>query len=135
MGIAANQGMSLIEVMVAVGVMSVMTLVMMTMQENQLKSNNYLEFQLKRTQLQNALNGQVLNDPKNCACLFAGSSPFPATPTPPGTTLSAAPNQIGRYNFVTPGVCATATMPQPLVNNVGIDGLKATSIQLVKIQA
>lgn len=129
-----ERGFSLLEVMIVTGVMGFMVLAMLTMQSNQLKSNNYLEFQLKRTQLQNALIGQVLNDPLNCSCLFAGASAFAVNPTKPGATLTGvAPTQIGRYQFVTPGDCSTATIPQPLVDGAGIDGLKTTSIQLKDI--
>lgn len=132
--ISNRKGFSLVELLVVIGIMSAVILAMMTMQENQMKANNYLEFQLKRTQLQNTLVGQVFNDPGNCACLFAGAAPFPAMPSAPGATLTGvAPTQIGRYSFATPGVCATATMPQPLVNNAGIDSLKTTSIRLANV--
>lgn len=132
-GLKKSQGFSLVEIMVVTGIMGIIILVFISMQESSLKSNNYLEFQLKRVQLQNVLIGQILNDPNNCACLFAGSSPFSSIPAAPGITLSVTPTQIGKYNFISPGICATATMPQPLVNNTGIDGLKTTSIQLTKI--
>ncbi len=129
-----THGMSLVEILTVTAIMSILMLGMMAMQNYQLKSNSYLDFQLKRTQLQNSLIGQVLNDPSNCACLFAGATPFAATPVAPGATLTGVtPTQIGRYNFATPGVCATATMPQPLADNIGIDGLQATAIGLTNI--
>lgn len=129
-----SSGLSLIEVMVMIGIMSITMIAMVSLQQSQMKSNSFLEFQLKRTQLQHSLLGQFLNDPANCACLFAGASPFPASPAFPGATLAGVtPTEIGRYNFITPGVCGTATIPQPLVNDIGIDGLRTTSIQLTKI--
>ena len=113
-------------------------LVMATMQTNQLRSNNFLEFQMKRTQLQAAIVGQVLGDPNNCACLFRGAAPFPANPNPagPGATLTGVnPTEIGQYTFVgTPPNCATATLPQPLINNTGIDDMRSTLIQLTNIK-
>jgi len=129
----SRSGATIVEVLVAGAIMIIMMLAMMTMQDNQLKGNNYLDFQLKRTQLQAELVGQVFNNANNCACLFAGSAAFSANPVAPGATLSTLPLQIGRFNFVNPGVCATATIPQPLVDNIGIDGMRATSIQLTNI--
>jgi hypothetical protein len=129
-----KSGMSLIEVMVIVAIMGVTMFVVTSMYQFQLQANNYLQFQLKRTQLHNTLVGQFFNDPNNCACLFAGSAPFPDNPISPGATLTGpAPTQIGRYDFVTPGDCTTATIPQPLVDSTGIDGLKTTLIQLTDI--
>jgi hypothetical protein len=126
-------GATLVEMLVVSALMGIMMLAMLSMQDNQLKSNNYLEFQLKRTQLQTELIGQVFTNANNCACLFAGSAVIPAMPGAPGATLSVLPTQIGRYNFVTPGVCGTATIPQPLVDNVGIDGVRTSSVQLTNI--
>lgn len=130
----SQQAFSLVEALIFVGIMGIMMLVMVATQSNQLKSNNYLEFQLKRTQLQTVLIGQVLNDPNNCACWFSGANTFAANPALPGATLTGVtPTQLGRYQFITAGDCATATMPQPLIDGTGIDGMKATSIQLTNI--
>src|SRR5690606_14563271 len=99
-----QNGVTLVEVLVVAGFMSILMMAMITMQTHQSKSNNYLEFQLKRTQLQQVIVSQVLSDAQNCACLFAGASPFPANPTGAGATLTGvSPTQVGRYNFVTPG--------------------------------
>ena len=131
---ANAKGLSLIEVIVTSSIAGVLMMAMMAMQQHQLKLNNYLEFQLKRNQLQNTLIGQVLNDPSNCACLFNGAQPFAADPTAPGATLTGvSPTQIGEYEFGTPGDCTTATMPVPLVNNTGIDGIRTTAIRLTNI--
>lgn len=46
---------------------------------------------------------------------------------------ASASSAIGRYHFLTPGVCANATIPQPFVNRSGIDGLKMTAINLKEI--
>lgn len=117
------------------GVMAIIMFAMMSMQQSQLKSNNFLEFQLNKTQLQNTLIGQVFKDPNNCACLFAGANPFPQNPGGAGATLTGVnPTRVGRYEFVTPGVCGTATMPQPLVDDQGIAGLKTVSIRLRDIK-
>lgn len=129
-----ERGFSLIEVLIVAGVMGIVLLAMMTMQSNQLKATNFLEFRLKKTELKTVLLGQFLTNPDHCACLFAGAADFPATPTAPGVTLTGVnPTAIGLYHFTTPGDCTTATMPQKLVDNVGVDGMKATSIQLTDI--
>lgn len=125
--------MTLVEVLIVTSIMGFLMLAMMTMQTNQTKSNNFLEFQLKRTELQGAIVGQFLNDPSNCACLFAGSALIPTNPALPGAVLSVSPTSIGPYNFVTPGNCLTATMPAPLLTNVGFNGLKTASIRLKDI--
>ncbi len=128
-----NNGMSLIEIMIATGIMGILMMVMTTMQTNQLRSNNFLQFQLHRTQLQGTIIGQFLSDPNNCKCLFAGANSFPAT----GTTLltGVSPTQIGRYNFATAGDCSTATIPNPFITNTtNSDGVLLNSIQMRDIQ-
>lgn len=129
-----QNGMSLVEVMLVVGVMGIVTLGVMTMLDHQQKSNNFLDYQLQKMQLQSTLVGQILNNPDNCACLFSGANAFPIDPAAPGAELAgAAPFQLGQFKFIVPGDCATATVPQPLVNDTGIDGMKTTDIRLTKI--
>lgn len=126
-----KNGFSLIEVVIIAGVMAVLMFAMISMQTNQSRSNNYLEFQLKTIQLRGQILGQFLNDPENCRCLFNGATDFPAA----GIALlgGVTPTQIGRFNFVTAGVCGTATVPSPFVSNTGVDGLISSSIQLRNI--
>jgi hypothetical protein len=115
--------------------MGITAVAFISLQQHQLKSNNYLEFQLKKVQLENSLLSQVLNDPNNCSCLFQGSPAIPQNPPAPGATLSGVtPNQIGRYRFVTPGDCSTATIPQPLVQSTGQEGVRSSAILLKNIQ-
>lgn len=123
-----SNGFSLVEIMIVTGIMGIMMLAMSTMQSNQMKANNYLEFQLKRTQLQGTIIGQILKDPNNCACLFNGASAFPSSGI--ATLAGATPTQIGPYTSAAPGCGAPA---QFFIDGVGIDGLKATSIQLQNI--
>ena len=128
-----ENGFSLIEMLIVTGIMGVMSLAMMAMQSNASKANNYLHFQLKRSELQGAIVGQVLNNPNNCACLFSGASTFLATAaaTAPGVTLTGAvPTQIGRFSSGPP-TCGAPL--QPIVDTVEIDGVKAASIKLTKI--
>ncbi|NUM60320.1 MAG: type II secretion system protein [Bdellovibrionaceae bacterium] len=130
----SQKGFSLIQVLITMSLFSIMTLTNVMMFSNQQKSNNYLKFNLKRTQLQNVIISQVLKNSDNCRCLFTGANQFISDPPSPGATLDGVyPKKIGPYKFVTPGVCGTATMPQPLVDDIGIDGLKATSIKLQNI--
>lgn len=131
MSIRNKFGFSLVETLLVVGIASVIMLAMASMQKNQSLTNNFIEFQLKRTQLQGAILGQFLNDPANCQCLFRGASEFPVAGT---SGLSGVnPTQIGRYQFVTPGNCNTATVPMPLVSNTGVDRVQTTSIRLRNI--
>lgn len=105
--------------------MSVLILSMVTMHSSQLKTTNFLEFQLKRTQLHGTLLGQFLRDPNNCACLFNGASPFP--PAGIATLAGAAPTRIGPF----PLGCG---VPSPVfIDTTGIDGLRATAIELRNI--
>jgi prepilin-type N-terminal cleavage/methylation domain-containing protein len=123
-----SKGLSLVEMLIALGIMGIMMLAMSNMFNSQLKSNNYLEFQLKRIQLQGIIFNQFLNNPNNCACLFNGAAEFPVGGT--AVLAGVAPTQIVRYTSAAPG-CATA--PDPYVNNVGIDGLRTTAIELRNI--
>jgi len=126
--------MSLLEVTVVAGIMGVLALAMLTMQQNQLKSNNFLEFQIKRSSLESALVGQVLSDSNNCKCMFAGAAAFPSYPTAPGITIGgASPTQLGRYQFAVPGVCGSATMPDPLITTTSTDTMKMTSAQMTNV--
>jgi prepilin-type N-terminal cleavage/methylation domain-containing protein len=128
-----KNGFSLAEILVVTAIMGIMALAMMTMQSNQVKANNFLQFQLKRTELQGAILGQILNDPNQCACLFQGASTFLASTAAvlPGATLSGvAPTQIGRFPSPPP-LCGVPI--QSLINNVGIDGVKSASILLTNI--
>ncbi len=128
-----ERGFSLVEIMIGTVIMGIMMLAMVTMQSSQMKANNYLQFQLKRTELQGAIIGQILNDANNCACLFKGANTFlaSAAASAPGVTLSGvAPTQIGRFPNPAP-VCGLPI--QPLINTTGIDGVQMTSVQLTKI--
>lgn len=126
-------GMTLIEIMVATGIMGILMMAMITMQTNQMKSNNYLEFQLNRTKLQGSIIGQFLNDPNNCRCLFSGAADFPLAGTPVLTGMPP-PNRIGRYSYVLPVNCSTATMTRPFVTSIpNSDGLSLNNIELRNI--
>lgn len=133
MTIRSQSGFSLVQVIVAAGIMTVVMLAGMTFFGNQTKSNNFLEFQAKREQLRGSLLSQFLNQGDNCKCLFAGATEFSAAMGTPLLT-GVVPTQIGRYDFVTPGVCATATVPAPFINNVGVDGMKTTAIEMKNIR-
>lgn len=123
-----QNGFSLIEIVVVSGIMGIMALVMMTMQQSQMKANNYLEFQLKRTQLEGAIIGQFLKDPNNCRCLFSGATAFPVSGI--ATLAGVTPTQMGLYTSAAPGCGAPS---QFFINSTGVDGIKATSIKLQNI--
>jgi len=134
LGSRRPDGFSIVELLIVVGITSVVMMAMMTLQQNQVKSNNFLQAQLKRNEVRAGIVGQVLNDANNCGCLFKNANPteFPATAN--GVTLNVAtpPTAIGPYNFT--GVCPASSVA-PLIDSVGIDGIKATSIQLTNIKA
>lgn len=97
----------------------------------QLKANNFLEFQAKREQLRLTIIGQFLNDPDNCKCLLGlgGGVTFPVT----GTTELIGftqPDSVGK--FLDPNTCAGG-IPQPFVTKDGVDGLRLDSVQLINI--
>lgn len=116
------------KVLVAAGIIGVITLVILSIQTNKNESNTLVEFQLKRTQLHHVLIGQFLNEPNNCECLFKGAADFPVDGIE--VLKGVSPIEIGRYDFGIPGDCPTARIPLPVVNTTGIDGLKSTSIEL-----
>ncbi len=120
--------MSLIEVLVVISIMSIISIAMISLQNNQMKANNYLEFKLKQTQLHGTILGQFLKDPNNCACLFKGASNFPIAGI--AALAGVSPSNIGLYTSAAP-VCGPPT--QFFIDNAGIDGLKATSISLQNI--
>ncbi len=121
-------GFTLVELMIASGVMAVMMFAMISMQTNQMKTNNFLEFQLKKTQLHGSILGQVISDPYNCNCLFNGAAEFPTTGTSELTGYTP-PAAIGVFGIAG---CAAA-IPNPLVTSAGLDGLKLISTKLKNI--
>lgn len=126
---AANKkGFSIIEVMVAVGLLTLVMLAATTFFAQQLKANHFLEFQSKREQLRLAMLGQVLNNPANCKCLFNGAANFSSAGAS-DLTGYADPHAIGRFE---PADCS-AGVPNPLVDKNGFDGLKLISTSLKNI--
>lgn len=108
--------------------MGVMAFEMLHVQSNQMKSNNFIDFQMKRSQVQTLLVNQFLSDPINCGCLFKGVDQFSQAGTPALTGVT--PRAVGRYNFVTVGECERATIPQPLLTTTGNDGLLMSSVEI-----
>lgn len=136
MSLLKNQrGMSLMEVIIAMGLMMVGALAMMMMQENNMKGVAGLEFKLKRQELRTMINRQVLTDPNHCKCMFEGLAPFNAPASPPGITLTGAnPTQIGRFKFATPGHCAGATIPNPILSTTKeMDDIIATEFKITDV--
>lgn len=123
-----RRGFSLIEILIAVSIFSFMAIAIAQMTNNQVKANNFLEFQLRRTQLHVALLDQVLKNANNCGCIFSGSSEFPESGTSELIGY-AAPNALGKYD---PANCAGGVL-SPLVTTSGLDGLKLTSVKLKNI--
>ena len=125
------RGFSLVEVIIAGAILSVIALASASFFSNQQKMNNYVEFRAKKVQLQNTISGQFLSDRMNCRCLFRGAANFPVAGTAQLTGVT--PMNMGRYQFVTPGDCTTATMPQPWITAAGVDDMRTESIVLKDI--
>jgi hypothetical protein len=133
--IRSQLGFSLLEIMIVVGLMGVTLLGLMAMQRVQVKSNSFLHFQLKKTEIQAALLSQFLNYPINCGCLFKNANAAPFAENVVGHTLNVArpPTELGRYSFSTPGDCATATVPSPFVTAGGIDGVRLADVSMTDV--
>ncbi len=121
----------MIEVVIAAGVLSIVVVAAGSFFSQQTKANNFLDFQSKRSQLRLTLLGQFLNNPNNCQCLFAGANTFPIAGT--SALTGVAPTTLGQYAFVSPGVCSTATIPQPFLTAAGVDSVQTKSISLTNI--
>jgi prepilin-type N-terminal cleavage/methylation domain-containing protein len=129
----SNQnGFTLVEVMIVVGIQAVVALGTITFIQSQLQATNFVEYKTKQIGLRLNLTGQFLSDPNNCKCLFAGSAPFPAAGT--SSLAVASPNAIGVYSFLTPGDCSTASIIDPYVTAAGVDGVKLTDVSVKDIQ-
>jgi prepilin-type N-terminal cleavage/methylation domain-containing protein len=59
----SQEGMTLVEVIVAAGIMGVVAMGMATMHLSQLKANNFVEYQLKKQELKSEIMGQFLDSP------------------------------------------------------------------------
>lgn len=95
-----NSGFSLVEILIAMSVLSILAIANMTMFSNQQKITNYIDFNSKRTQLQNLISSMVLNNSNNCRCLFEGAHPFLSDPSLPGLTLQgSSPTKIGHIDL------------------------------------
>lgn len=132
----SERGFSLVEIIVAAGIMGVVALAMMTMASNQFKTNNFVEFQLKKQEIKAEILGQFLDLPLNCQCWLAsfGAQPFPAAGIATlGTSTTI--DRIGRYSYPTAGSCVGATMPSPFVTAAGVDNVRANSISIVNVGA
>lgn len=123
-----SKGFSLVEILMAVAIFSFLAIAIAQMTNNQVKANNFLEFQLKRTQLHVALLDQVLKNPNNCGCIFSGAADFPQAGTAELNGYTA-PNALGKYD---PLNCAGGVL-SPLVTTGGMDGLKLSSVKLKNI--
>lgn len=127
-----NQGFSLVEVTMVLGIMAAAGAAMMTFMNNQSKSGNRMEYVTQREQLRSTITVQFLSSPQSCKCLFQG-----ATFNRVGITdeIDFTEGVIGRRHFTTPGNCATSTVPFKLAGiNEVINGLRATEIKLKNIQ-
>lgn len=128
-----ERGFSMIQALISGSIMAVVALAGVSYHKNQLKAQNFIEFNGKNESIRSAIISQFLSETDNCKCFFIGASEFPASGT---TALAAtAPTAIGRFNFPTPGSCAGTTVPNPIVSNTGVDGIQSTSFELRNITA
>jgi prepilin-type N-terminal cleavage/methylation domain-containing protein len=92
-----KKGLSLIEVMITMGVMSIVSLALGNMFMEQLKSNNFLEDQLSKNQVSNELKILTMNS-EACKKTLSPSSPLPSL-LPLGAVGSSQPLNIIRNNL------------------------------------
>lgn len=106
-----------------------------TLFTQQIRSQNFLTFQMRRTDIQTAISGQFLIDPIQCSCLFKLASPLEFNKAASNVTLttSTAPQSIGLYTFTTPGDCSTASIAVPFANQSAQDGVTLKSVSLTGI--
>lgn len=116
MGKFKSAGFSLVEMTITLGLMGAGALFMMNMQENNMRMMATIEAKINRMEMKGIIQQQILSNPDNCKCLFENASPFNAPQAPPGVSLSGTmPTKLGRYFFPTPGSCAGATIPNPIL--------------------
>lgn len=109
-------GFSLLEMTITLGLMGGAALFMMNMQENNMRAIATMEAKIHRMEMKGMIQQQILSNPDNCKCLFENAQPFNAPASPPGISLGGTmPTKLGRFFFATPGSCAGATMPNPIL--------------------
>jgi hypothetical protein len=142
--IRSQRGLGLVEVVVASAILLTVITMAMTFFANQLKANNFMEFQGRREDLRGKILTQFLNDAVNCKCLFSGLGPMNKTGA---TTLTAPTTRFGRYEFSVAGDCSTANVPAPFtsaipsitvtrirMNVMGVEGLHSGDL-VVELQS
>lgn len=122
-----EKGFSLIELMVMVALLGIVMMAASAFFTQQLKANNFLEFQLKKEQLKLAIIGQVLPNPAHCKCLFANAADFPVS----GGNLTGYPSPTSIGKFAQED-CIDG-IPVALVTVAGVDGLRLLSVGLKNI--
>lgn len=126
-------GVSILETLVALGIMSVITFAMLAIFDSQNKTINGLEFKVKKNELHAAILSQFLNDSNNCGCLFNNANAFPVAGAKK-LVMNNPPAAIGPFKFTSPGNCNTATIINPLINKTGLDGLILSGLEITDIQ-
>lgn len=100
-----NKGISLIEVLVSVGIMSILALAMTTMISNQSKEIKALEEKYTAVDVKNQLE-KLLSSPTYCGCLMAGK-----TFNEISKQWSALPNSFSKSYSALPAPCTAVGGP------------------------
>lgn len=128
-----KSGFSLIEVLIVIGILGVTSLALVSLMDYARSSSEGVRFLIKREQLRTQIITQVLNNPNNCRCIFANSTPFPST------GIAALPNSVPvqavrNYELVGPSDCGTAVPRDTFIDTINADdGVRATEINLLNI--
>lgn len=121
----------MIQIMISGAIMAGIAAAALIHHNNQIKAQTYVEFHGKGEQVRMAVTSQFLSSIDNCKCFFTGASEFPAAGV--SSLTATTPLEIGRYNFPTPGSCAGATIPSPIISQTPKDGMKAIDFSLRNI--
>ena len=131
-----DRGLSLIELMIAVAVMAISSLSFLTMFDNQLRANNFLEFKVNTSNLKAAAISQIFLDPtqEQCKCLFKLN---PVTLVSGSTVTSAgipSLTKFGRYDNSTlcdgvisaPMIDTTTVSSKMILSSASLESLVET---------
>lgn len=129
---AGSYGFSLVEIVVACGIIAVVVIAMASLFQSQMQAQQTIETHADYEAIKNEIRNVVTSVPNFCKCSFEGNS-F-STASLPAVLNWSAPKRIGYFQFVTPGDCATATLHKTIVEEgLVTSGIRATLLSVEDI--